>query len=155
MRHPSGSAWSAAASTSPRVSISQPPAPASPIVPTQAAPSAPAPVPAPPVEPTTNMSAQTLNLGGSNDPDFPRRAPSMNSSQTLYDPSAPTSSSRPESTKPVNVTVVEDVTAPGMIPVDIIEAKLAEVSLREGVEIGPPPVKTHGPPSYAKIVRRE
>jgi hypothetical protein len=90
------------------------------------------------------------------DPDFPRRAPSMNSSQTLYDPSAPTPSSRPESTKTVPIEVIGETTTPGMIPQDIIEAKLAEVSLREGVEIGPPPSKTYGPaPSYAKIVRRD
>lgn len=99
--------------------------------------------------------------------DFPRRAPSMNSSQTLFDPSASvptptsaTSASRPGSTVPVPVPIDES----SMSPEEIIEAKLAAISLREGVVIGPPPSKENGngngtpngpAPSYARIVKRD
>jgi hypothetical protein len=48
------------------------------------------------------------------------------------------------------------VLVPGKIPSEVIEAKLAAISLKEGVVIGPPVVKMNGKPaSYAKIVRRD
>jgi hypothetical protein len=89
--------------------------------------------------------------------DFPRRPPPINSTQTLYNPSAPTPS-RPQSTKPplpAKINVNEEDMVPGRIPEDVIEAKLAAISLKEGVTIGPPPSKAGKVASYAKIVRRD
>jgi hypothetical protein len=42
---------------------------------------------------------------------------------------------------------------PGKIPAEVIEAKLAAISIKEGVTIGPPANKKVA--SYAKIVRRD
>jgi hypothetical protein len=72
------------------------------------------------------------------DEDFPRRPP--NSSQ-LYNPNP-----IPPITKPEEMI-------PGKIPAEVIEAKLAAISIKEGVTIGPPANKKVA--SYAKIVRRD
>ena len=74
------------------------------------------------------------------DEDFPRRPP--NSAQ-LYNPNP-----MPSTTKP---TIEEMI--PGKIPAEVIEAKLAAISIKEGVTIGPPANKKVA--SYAKIVRRD
>jgi hypothetical protein len=74
------------------------------------------------------------------DEDFPRRPP--NSSQ-LYNPNP-----IPPITKPA----IEEM-IPGKIPAEVIEAKLAAISIKEGVTIGPPANKKVA--SYAKIVRRD
>lgn len=74
------------------------------------------------------------------DEDFPRRPP--NSSQ-LYNPNVQS---------PVKPTMVEEM-VPGKIPAEVIEAKLAAISIKEGVTIGPPANKKVA--SYAKIVRRD
>ena len=88
--------------------------------------------------------------------DFPRR-PTPSGPQALYNPSAPAPSlSRPQSTKPVLVVTMVEEMIPGRIPSEVIEAKLAAISLKEGVVIGPPVAKVNGrPASYAKIVRRD
>lgn len=74
------------------------------------------------------------------DEDFPRRPP--NSAQ-LYNPNPVPSVAKP--------TIEEMI--PGKIPAEIIEAKLAAISIKEGVTIGPPANKKVA--SYAKIVRRD
>ncbi|KAK4686727.1 hypothetical protein P7C73_g3394, partial [Tremellales sp. Uapishka_1] len=98
----------------------------------QSQPISPAPAPLQPSSRQHNMET---------DPDFPRRVPSTRSAPVLFDPvSARTVQSQPQPLKQ-------------MLPEDIIEAKLAAVSVSVGVSIGPPPGR--GAPSYAKIVRRE
>jgi len=77
------------------------------------------------------------------DEDFPRRPP--NSSQ-LYNPNT---TALPQNTK----SPASEELIPGKIPADVIEAKLAAISLKEGVTIGPPANKKVA--SYAKIVRRD
>lgn len=90
---------------------------------------------------STNGNGES-DIKGSTDEDFPRRPP--NSSQ-LYNPNP----NPPRSTK----SPTQDELIPGKIPVDIIEAKLAAISIKEGVTIGPPVNKKAA--SYAKIVRRD
>lgn len=89
--------------------------------------------------------------GGSDDLEFPGRGPSLSSSQTLFDPSAPIAV-QPEPAPP-SVAAIDET---AMSPEEVIEAKLAAISLREGVTIGPPPPKQNGAaPSYARIVKRD
>lgn len=98
--------------------------------------------------------------------DFPRRVPVSSSSQTLFDPSVSVSASAPPSaltsgpvesgvSRPNSTLPIDEST---LSPEDLIEAKLAAVSLREGVTIGPPASKQNGSgpaPSYARIVKRD
>lgn len=96
------------------------------------------------------------------DPDFPRRNTGAKAPGALYDPKQPTAStiSRPESSASVRtgasvVPPVLDGEADNAISrsaVDVIEAKLAALSVTAGIDIGPPP---KGSPSYAKVLRRE
>ncbi|OXH40208.1 hypothetical protein J005_00354 [Cryptococcus neoformans] len=105
------------------------------------------------------------------DPDFPRRAPSK-TVPTLFDPSAPrlAAISQPASqgSRPSSPSVNQDDPAfsgdtdpdpdrgQGLLsPEEVIEAKLAAVSLSAGVSIGPPPSKQPQTASYAKIVQRD
>lgn len=130
---------------SPRSSMMRTPAPLVPSPKTPAGPAA--------LSPRSALGSVTADDRAIDEQDFPRRVPSINSSQTLFDPSAPASqppsASRPASTAP-------PVEESGMTPEDVIEAKLAAISIREGVTIGPPPNKQHGPaPSYARIVKRD
>ncbi|KAE8537933.1 hypothetical protein D1P53_005995 [Cryptococcus gattii VGV] len=139
---------------------------------------------------TQTQTAQSQLQLNNDDPDFPRRAPSK-SAATLYDPSAPRSSipqsapgagasqgSRPSSPSlnhggggDAAAAVFKGDTDRGqdlLSPEEVIEAKLAAVSLSAGVSIGPPPTKypqPHQQPqpaqtaqtaaSYAKIVQRD
>jgi hypothetical protein len=139
---------------SPRMSVSAPVS----AVPTVPAPSTPREtnIVIPPVETTPQVSIpiSTQNTvkeskpkptngepkSKSADEDFPRRPP--NSSQ-LYNPNP-----IPPTTKPA----IEEM-IPGKIPAEVIEAKLAAISIKEGVTIGPPANKKVA--SYAKIVRRD
>ncbi|WVQ72473.1 hypothetical protein IAR50_002026 [Cryptococcus sp. DSM 104548] len=100
------------------------------------------------------------------DPDFPRRVPAK-AVPTLYDPSAPrsiatpsldSSGSRPPSVNanPRTPTASRSMASGGeMSPEEVIEAKLAAVSISAGVSIGPPPSRQTQAASYAKIARRE
>jgi hypothetical protein len=105
-------------------------------------------------KPSTGESIKPTSATTAQEEDFPRRPP-PSAPQALYNPSAP-SQSRPQSTKPL---AIEDmILVPGKIPSEVIEAKLAAISLKEGVVIGPPVSKVNGngkPASYAKIVRRD
>jgi hypothetical protein len=139
---------------SPRMSVSAPVS----AVPTVPAPSTPREhdITIPPVETTPQVSipistqntvkeSKPKSTNGesrqkSADEDFPRRPP--NSSQ-LYNPNP-----IPPITKPAI-----DEMIPGKIPAEVIEAKLAAISIKEGVTIGPPANKKVA--SYAKIVRRD
>jgi len=139
---------------SPRMSISAPVS----AVPTVPVPSTPREndITIPPVETTPQVSIPISNQNTvkeskpkssngesklkSTDEDFPRRPP--NSSQ-LYNPNP-----IPPITKPA----IEEM-IPGKIPAEVIEAKLAAISIKEGVTIGPPANKKVA--SYAKIVRRD
>lgn len=88
------------------------------------------------------------------DPDFPRRNTFNRTVPALYDPSASRPISRASSVtrqRPGTPSVSAEMNGD-----DIIEAKLAAVSLSAGISIGPPPAKSAlGAPSYAKIVRRD
>ena len=139
---------------SPRMSVSAPVS----AVPTVPAPSTPREndITIPPVETTPQVSIPLVNQNTVREPkakssngesksksadeDFPRRPP--NSSQ-LYNPNP-----IPPITKPA----IEEM-IPGKIPAEVIEAKLAAISIKEGVTIGPPANKKVA--SYAKIVRRD
>jgi hypothetical protein len=140
---------------SPRMSVSAPVS----AVPTVPAPSTPREndITIPPVEVTPQVSIPTSTQNtvkdskpkSSNgerdskskaDEDFPRRPP--NSSQ-LYNPNP---------ILPIPKPAIEEM-IPGKIPAEIIEAKLAAISIKEGVTIGPPANKKVA--SYAKIVRRD
>ena len=82
----------------------------------------------------------------------------------LYDPSVPAISAQnvlgPSSRSNTTALAGEHEAAggdgekDGVSPQDVIEAKLAALSVSAGISIGPPPVKAQAP-SYAKIVRRE
>lgn len=137
---------------SPRMSVSAPVS----AVPTVPAPSTPreTAISIPPVDTTPQVSnhvnqntvkePKPKSSNGeskkSADEDFPRRPP--NSAQ-LYNPNP-----IPSITKPA----IEEM-IPGKIPAEVIEAKLAAISIKEGVTIGPPANKKVA--SYAKIVRRD
>ncbi|WRT66438.1 uncharacterized protein IL334_003394 [Kwoniella shivajii] len=103
------------------------------------------------------------------DPDFPRRVPTK-SQPTLFDPSTstsrqPLSNSRPssvntnKSSRPQSALTSTNTT---LSPEEIIEAKLAQVSINNGVPIGAPAsssISSGGrggnvEKSYAKVVRR-
>jgi hypothetical protein len=112
--------------------------------------------PQPGVSMTTNiltipmhLPSNTINID--HDPDFPRRATSSKSTPVLYDPGVgrplPLSDSRPSSVIRNNVMPLAEEER------DLIEARLAAVSLSTGVTIGPP--KVNGAPSYAKAVKRD
>ncbi|ODN94241.1 hypothetical protein L198_05096 [Cryptococcus wingfieldii CBS 7118] len=96
------------------------------------------------------------------DPDFPRRVPAK-AAPTLYDPSAPSGSlisggSRPPSVNANPRTPTSSrsmASGGGLSPEEVIEAKLAAVSISAGVSIGPPPSRQNQAASYAKIARRE
>ncbi|WVO16141.1 hypothetical protein L204_103811 [Cryptococcus depauperatus] len=101
------------------------------------------------------------------DPDFPKRMPGK-SVAVLYDPRAPHSSqtngqgqnqfSRPPSAnanQPSTPTGVHVAQSKKMSPEEVIEAKLAVVSIKSGVSIGPPPNKSMQAASYAKVVKRD
>ncbi|WVO22062.1 uncharacterized protein IAS62_003386 [Cryptococcus decagattii] len=126
---------------------------------------------------TQTQIAQCQPQLNNDDPDFPRRAPSKTAA-TLYDPSAPRPSisqsaagvsqgSRPSSPglnhggDAAAAAVFSGDTDHGqglLSPEEVIEAKLAAVSLSAGVSIGPPPSKQPQPQtvaSYAKIVQRD
>jgi hypothetical protein len=140
---------------SPRMSVSAPVS----AVPTVPAPSTPREndITIPPIETTPQVSipistqntvkeSKPRSTNGeskskSADEDFPRRPP--NSAQ-LYNPNPiPPTIPRP----PIEEMI------PGKIPAEVIEAKLAAISIKEGVTIGPPANKKVA--SYAKIVRRD
>ena len=138
---------------SPRMSISAPVS----AVPTVPAPSTPREndITIPPIETTPHVSIPISTQNTVKEPkpkstngeskknadeDFPRRPP--NSAQ-LYNPNL-----TPSVTKPA----IEEM-IPGKIPAEVIEAKLAAISIKEGVTIGPPANKKVA--SYAKIVRRD
>jgi hypothetical protein len=95
-----------------------------------------------------NVNGNGESKKSTTDEDFPRRPP--NSSQ-LYNPN-PVQSSIPKPA-PAQVPIDESAMIPGRIPAEVIEAKLAAISLKEGVTIGPPANKKVA--SYAKIVRRD
>lgn len=151
-RPPNGSAWTGptpitsqiASPVSPRSSMMKTPGP---LVPSPRTPAGP-----PPTTSRTDdasPAAADISNEGSDELEFPRRGPSLSSSQTLFDPSAPTSTTaKTEAAGPIDES--------NMLPEDVIEAKLAAISLREGVTIGPPPNRQNGAaPSYAKIVKRD
>ncbi|WWD17234.1 hypothetical protein CI109_101672 [Kwoniella shandongensis] len=107
-------------------------------------------IPGPSRTRTPNQAA--IYTGEPTDPDFPRRIPAK-SAPTLYDPSAPKlnggQGSRPAS---VNANTNSQSTVEGLTPEELIEAKLAAVSINAGVSIGPPPARAA---SYAKVVRKD
>lgn len=105
------------------------------------------PAPMPAMDPPTGATEA--------DPDFPRRVPSIRNAGSLYDPSAPRPNSRASSSGHRQRAAASSPTI-SQTADDIIEAKLAAVSLSAGVIIGPPATKAApGAPSYAKIVRRD
>lgn len=129
------------------------------ISPANGAPPSPRPAmisPAPTGPPSTPPIADTSNtsIATESDPDFPRRIPSSRTAPTLFDPSAPQPLSRASSVN--GDRPATPLSSSGMTSDELIEAKLAAVSLNAGVSIGPPSGKAIlGAPSYAKIVRRD
>lgn len=155
-----GGVWNGAA---PSASMSNP------LLPGQVVPSAEPRVsilPCPRAHSDTQIPQCQPPQSNNDDPDFPRRAP-CKTAPTLYDPSAPRLAvSQPVSqgSRPSSPGVNQDDTAfageadrgQGLLsPEEVIEAKLAAVSLSAGVSIGPPPSKQPQTASYAKIVQRD
>jgi hypothetical protein len=156
--NPSGTVWNGAAvkalSHSANGSIG-PSCPASPRTSTMAPMPPRTPISAHPISHPVSITPLLQSPSNDFDPDFPRRMPTGRSTGTLYDPSAPRPDSRADSINRVKLASTNVMT-----PEDVIEAKLAALSVSVGVSIGPPAAKSApsapGPaPSYAKIVRRD
>ncbi|WWC62040.1 uncharacterized protein I303_104628 [Kwoniella dejecticola CBS 10117] len=104
------------------------------------------------------------------DPDFPRRLPTKHQ-PVLYDPSAQTNSSsshphsRPSSVNTNKSTIANSTSnsvstsnaSAALSAEEIIEAKLAQISINNGIPIGSAPSTRDGGPgkSYAKVLRRD
>ncbi|WVW83983.1 hypothetical protein I302_106007 [Kwoniella bestiolae CBS 10118] len=93
--------------------------------------------------------------GSGTDPDFPRRLPTK-TQPILYDPSS-TSSSGAQDSRPSSVNTHKSSHAQALSPEEIIEAKLAQISINNGIPIGSAPTSSRGGDgkSYAKVVRRD
>ena len=112
------------------------------------------------ISPTTSQEAQ-IDTPLPSDTPQPPETPDTPSSPGTYDdmslsPDGPVMSA--EEDGPIDTTVqglpaaVEDSRAE-VNSAEVIEAKLAALSVSSGISIGPPPIKTV--PSYAKIVRQK
>ncbi|KAK8864465.1 hypothetical protein IAR55_001714 [Kwoniella newhampshirensis] len=104
-------------------------------------------------------SQQVPYVNETTDPDFPRRV-QVTSAPTLFDPSAPKSNGSggggTNVSRPASATDYPAANPSGdsvaLSPEEVIEAKLAAVSIHAGVSIGPPPARAA---SYAKVVRKD
>lgn len=98
-------------------------------------------------EPDQHKTPAASSRTEDGDPDFPRRQGGRGPG-VLFDPAAPVPTATLASVAPS-----DGRGSPS--PEEIIEAKLAAISLNSGVSIGPAPLKAQqAAPSYAKIVRR-
>ena len=123
--------------------------------------SSPTDIPLPTATPQPQNVAAVITAP-EHDVDFPRRVPSIRSAANLYDPATLPAQNvlGPSSRSNTTVASIEHDSASGEVEKegvnaqDLIEAKLAALSVSAGISIGPPPVKAIVT-SYAKIVRRD
>ncbi|WWC89251.1 uncharacterized protein L201_004171 [Kwoniella dendrophila CBS 6074] len=124
-----------------------------------------------------SQSHQNQNQISEIDPDFPRRLPTK-TQPILYDPSMPSSSSSSSrhnssiasNSRPSSVNTNKSIPNSGIMSAeDIIEAKLAQISINNGIPIGLAPISASSVSvsgsrngngnadnkSYAKVVRRD